>query len=109
MESLHEDEASRLHPIFLPAGPGAGNTRTGMWAGRGAAWDDGSLRGRERDVDAERPGVDLEVLDEIQRRVLWLPTRIVDAANRERRTGDGGQGRRAPGQQRVARHRLTAL
>lgn len=29
------------------------------------------------------------VLDEIQRRVLWLATRIVDAANRERDTGDG--------------------
>jgi pyruvate dehydrogenase E1 component len=33
--------------------------------------------------------VDLEVLDEVQRRVLWLATRIVDAANRERETGDG--------------------
>ena len=32
---------------------------------------------------------DLQVLDEIQRRVLWLSTRIVDAANRERQTGDG--------------------
>src|SRR4051794_22924341 len=32
---------------------------------------------------------DPEVLDEIQRRVLWLATRIVDAANRERQTGDG--------------------
>ena len=32
---------------------------------------------------------DLHVLDEIQRRVLWLSARIVDAANRERRTGDG--------------------
>src|SRR4051812_15686120 len=32
---------------------------------------------------------DLEVLDDIQRRVLWLSTRIVDAANRERDTGDG--------------------
>jgi pyruvate dehydrogenase E1 component len=34
-------------------------------------------------------GVDLEVLEEVQRRVLWLATRIVDAANRERDTGDG--------------------
>ncbi|GAA4613544.1 1-deoxy-D-xylulose-5-phosphate synthase N-terminal domain-containing protein [Actinoallomurus liliacearum] len=34
-------------------------------------------------------GVDLSVLEEIQRRVLWLAVRIVDAANRERRTGDG--------------------
>ena len=33
--------------------------------------------------------VDLEVLDVVQRRVLWLATRIVDAANRERDTGDG--------------------
>ncbi|WP_433183177.1 transketolase-like TK C-terminal-containing protein [Actinoallomurus sp. CA-150999] len=34
-------------------------------------------------------GVDLGVLEEIQRRVLWLAVRIVDAANRERDTGDG--------------------
>ena len=33
--------------------------------------------------------VDLEVLEEIERRVLWLAVRIVDAANRERETGDG--------------------
>jgi pyruvate dehydrogenase E1 component len=32
---------------------------------------------------------DVEVLQEIERRVLWLATRIVDAANRERETGDG--------------------
>ncbi|MEV0722771.1 transketolase C-terminal domain-containing protein [Micromonospora purpureochromogenes] len=32
---------------------------------------------------------DLDVLDEIQRRVLWLATRIVDAANHDRNTGDG--------------------
>ncbi|MER7889480.1 pyruvate dehydrogenase [Micromonospora sp. NPDC094482] len=32
---------------------------------------------------------DLDVLDEIQRRVLWLATRIVDAANHDRSTGDG--------------------
>ncbi|RGC69874.1 Pyruvate dehydrogenase E1 component [Micromonospora sp. MW-13] len=32
---------------------------------------------------------DLDVLDEIQRRVLWLATRIVDAANHDRATGDG--------------------
>ena len=34
-------------------------------------------------------GIDLEALEEVQRRVLWLATRIVDAANRERDTGDG--------------------
>ena len=32
---------------------------------------------------------DLETLEEIERRVLWLAVRIVDAANRERETGDG--------------------
>uniref|UniRef100_A8M5E8 Pyruvate dehydrogenase E1 component n=1 Tax=Salinispora arenicola (strain CNS-205) TaxID=391037 RepID=A8M5E8_SALAI len=32
---------------------------------------------------------DLDVLDGIQRRVLWLATRIVDAANHDRDTGDG--------------------
>ncbi|RLP85125.1 pyruvate dehydrogenase [Micromonospora sp. CV4] len=32
---------------------------------------------------------DLDVLDEIQRRVLWLATRVVDAANHDRVTGDG--------------------
>ncbi|GIF51522.1 pyruvate dehydrogenase E1 component [Asanoa ferruginea] len=30
-----------------------------------------------------------EALEEIQRRVLWLAVRMVDAANRERETGDG--------------------
>ena len=33
--------------------------------------------------------VDLDVLTEIQQRVLWLATRIVDAANHDRDTGDG--------------------
>lgn len=33
--------------------------------------------------------VDLDVLKEIERRVLWLAVRTVDAANRERETGDG--------------------
>lgn len=39
--------------------------------------------------DNEVAGVDLHVLEEIQRRVLWLAVRIVDAANRDRDTGDG--------------------
>ena len=34
-------------------------------------------------------GCDPAILDEIQQRVLWLATRIVDAANHERDTGDG--------------------
>ncbi len=33
--------------------------------------------------------LDLDVLAEIQQRVLWLATRIVDAANHDRDTGDG--------------------
>ncbi len=37
----------------------------------------------------ERTDVGLETLEEIERRVLWLAVRIVDAANRERETGDG--------------------
>lgn len=32
---------------------------------------------------------DLELLDDIAQRVLWLAVRMVDAANRERTTGDG--------------------
>ncbi len=39
--------------------------------------------------DGGTVGVDLEVLEEIAQRVLWLSTRIVDAANRERETADG--------------------
>lgn len=35
------------------------------------------------------PGCDPAVLEEIQQRVLWLATRIIDAANHERDTGDG--------------------
>jgi hypothetical protein len=36
------------------------------------------------------PGdLDLATLEEIERRVLWLAVRIVDAANREGDTGDG--------------------
>src|SRR5580693_9841380 len=31
----------------------------------------------------------MAVLEEIQQRVLWLSTRIVDAANHDRDTGDG--------------------
>ncbi len=37
--------------------------------------------------DQDNP--DLALLEEIERRVLWLAIRIVDAANRERETGDG--------------------
>src|SRR5262245_14329741 len=34
-------------------------------------------------------GADPDVLDTIQQRVLWLATRIIDAANHDRDTGDG--------------------
>jgi pyruvate dehydrogenase E1 component len=34
-------------------------------------------------------GSDSQVLEDIQQRVLWLATRIVDAANHDRDTGDG--------------------
>src|ERR1700735_3103492 len=37
----------------------------------------------------ESSSPDPKVLEEIQQRVLWLATRIVDAANHERDTGDG--------------------
>jgi pyruvate dehydrogenase E1 component len=42
-------------------------------------------------VTAPPPAIsyDAAVLDEIQQRVLWLATRIVDAANHDRDTGDG--------------------
>jgi pyruvate dehydrogenase E1 component len=32
---------------------------------------------------------DTAVLEEIQQRVLWLATRIIDAANHDRHIGDG--------------------
>jgi pyruvate dehydrogenase E1 component len=41
------------------------------------------------DHDDRSAPPDREVLEEIGRRVLWLATRIVDAANHERDTGDG--------------------
>src|SRR5262249_61702439 len=34
-------------------------------------------------------GAGADVLDTIQQRVLWLATRIIDAANHDRDTGDG--------------------
>jgi pyruvate dehydrogenase E1 component len=40
-------------------------------------------------ADGAEPVVDLGVLEEIQRRVLWLAVRIVDAANRDRANHDG--------------------
>jgi pyruvate dehydrogenase E1 component len=39
-------------------------------------------------VDLDR-AVDVELLDGVARRVLWLAVRMIDAANRDRETGDG--------------------
>jgi len=41
------------------------------------------------DDDATVTAADLALLDEVAERVLWLAVRMVDAANRERTTGDG--------------------
>src|ERR1700751_4114347 len=43
----------------------------------------------ERTTPPQAAGGDPAVLAEIQQRVLWLATRIVDAANHDRDTGDG--------------------
>src|SRR5207237_9071409 len=51
---------------------------------------------------------DLDVLDEIQRRVLWLATRIVDAANHDRDTGDGVKGGGHPAASAPLVTRMTA-
>jgi pyruvate dehydrogenase E1 component len=37
---------------------------------------------------SSRPDVDLEVLESVQRRILWLATRMIDHANRERPAGE---------------------
>ena len=81
------------HLLFLPAAPSMRITRIGIWTVRtdAAAWG------------MSEP--DLHVLDEIQRRVLWLAARIVDAANHERRDRRRRQGRRPPGVQRLPGHR----
>lgn len=42
-----------------------------------------------READHPSPEIDVEALEEIQRRVLWLSTRIIDHANRERENRDG--------------------
>ena len=50
--------------------------------------DDGRHENRTGSRTGNRTGLDLDVLDEIQRRVLWLSTRIVDAANRSAQADD---------------------
>ena len=52
------------------------------------------------------PPADLPVLEDIQTRVLWLATRIVDDANHDRATGDGVKvgGHQASSASLVTRH-----
>ena len=54
-----------------------------------AAATDRSAAGPAAPLPSSTGPVEPAVLDEIQRRVLWLATRIVDAANHDRDTGDG--------------------
>jgi pyruvate dehydrogenase E1 component len=61
---------------------------------RAAAGSPRPRPGQEFSVDngiTSRSGADYDpaILEEIQQRVLWLATRIVDAANHDRDTGDG--------------------
>lgn len=69
--------------------PGAGQSALG--AGQPAA--DGARAtpdaARAAQEAAQPAAYDPAVLEEIQQRVLWLATRIIDAANHERDTGDG--------------------
>src|SRR6185437_12059065 len=71
---------------------------TGWCARRVRSWQDRQLWGVHMTaISAGQPGVgpagagqaDLAVLAEIEQRVLWLATRIVDSANHDRDTGDG--------------------
>ena len=55
-----------------------------------------------------RPPVDLEVLDEIQRRVLWLAVRMVDHANRERIAAPAPGGRDAEFAVKVGGHMASS-
>lgn len=43
----------------------------------------------DRGAHRSASGLDIDALEEIQRRVLWLSTRIIDHANRERENKDG--------------------
>ena len=52
---------------------------------------------RERAGGRTPTAAELAALGEVERRVLWLATRIVDHANRERRPPRPAEGRRPPG------------
>ena len=43
----------------------------------------------DRDTAEATTPTDISLLEEIQRRVLWLAVRMVDAANHERESTDG--------------------
>ena len=53
--------------------------------------------GRRSSRARRRRSVDLETLEEVQRRVLWLATSIVHHANKVRQTPVGREGRRPSG------------
>jgi pyruvate dehydrogenase E1 component len=57
---------------------------------------------------ADRPAVDFGVLDEIQRRVLWLAVRMVDHANHERPEAPAPGGRRAEFAVKVGGHQASS-
>jgi len=69
--------------ISTPTAPPAGQARPASQTGPAAPASSAVPAG------PAVPGFDPAVLDEIQQRVLWLATRIIDAANHERDTGDG--------------------
>jgi pyruvate dehydrogenase E1 component len=57
-------------------------------------------------MEHARDAADLTILEEIQQRVLWLATRIVDAANHDR---DGGDGLKVGGHQASSASLVTAM
>src|SRR5580700_4888436 len=71
-------------------GPAVGY-RVLVGAGRQRGQQRQGGRSSRMDTSTSPPasGADPVILEEIQQRVLWLATRIVDAANHERDTGDG--------------------
>ena len=97
--SLGGTDSLIQHPASLTHRP----VEDGRQTGGVTAADVGRAGGRRGPGRRPRPGaeppsgsagdsmspVDLAALDQIQRRVLWLATRIVDAANHERDTHDG--------------------
>ncbi len=61
-----------------------------------------------RQNDAMNPAIDLEALDRIQRRILWLAVRMVDHANRERQGTPAPTGRDAEFAVKVGGHMASS-